>query len=50
MFTGTDGRVRSVRLKIGNSKLSSKGLPLTVVSYASRSVHKVILLVESDCV
>jgi hypothetical protein len=47
-YPGEDGRVRKVKLAIGNPNLNSVGKRIAAVSYLERPVHKLILLLESE--
>ena len=44
---GSDAMVRRVKLVVGNISFNSIGKPITSSSHVYRSVHKLILLVES---
>ena len=50
VYNGTDGKVRSVKLQIGNRNLDNKGKPRGTISYLDRSIHKCVLLSESESV
>ena len=50
VYHGTDGKVRSVKLQIGNRNLDNKGKPRGTISYLDRSIHKCVLMLESESV
>ncbi len=46
--TDKDGRVRRVKIQLGDSKLSKKGERLHKVSEVERPVQKLVLLLETN--
>ena len=46
-FTSKDNLVRSVKLQVATSQLDNKGKRLSDVTYLTRPIHKLILLIEA---
>ena len=48
VFPSKDGLVRSCKLRVGNSRLDNKGKQIGMVSYLTRPVNKIVLLLHNE--
>ena len=48
VYTSSDGKVRSVRLKVGDKGLNKEGKRVKATSYLDRPIHKLILIVPKQ--
>ena len=48
IYPSSDGKVRSVRVRVGDKNLANNGKRVKAISYLDRPIHKLILLVPAE--